>query len=65
MIKLYFGSNSPFITYLFLFCFWQVEKLFQMGTSKERLRDLAAGLPQRQMIGRSREVCKTSVKQVL
>ena len=62
MKKLLFRSNSPRITHLFLsFTGRKNFQKFQTGTSTGRRRDLIAGRPGDQMMGRSRDVCRTSV----
>ena len=58
MKKLFMRSNSPYITYLFLFFTGRT------GTSTGRLRDLVAGRPWDQMMKRSKDVRGTSVKHV-
>ena len=65
MIKLCFRSSGPCITYLFLFFIGRrnIQKL-ETGTYTIRLWDPVAGRPGNQMIGRSRDIRKTSVKHV-
>ena len=65
MKKLFLRSNSPCITYLFLFFTGRTNiQKFWTGTSTGRLRDLVAGRPWDQMMGRSKDVRGTSVKHV-
>lgn len=65
MKKLYFRSNDPCITYLYMFFMGKVNiKMIQMGTFMERLRDLLMWPHGVQMIGNSRDVCRTLVKLV-
>ena len=65
MKKLFFRSNSPCITYLFLFFTGRTNiQKFWTGTSTGRLRDPVAGRPWDQMMGRSKDVCGTTVKHV-
>ena len=64
--KLFFGSNSPCITYLLLLFTRRTNiQKFQTGTSTTCIRDPVAGRPWDQMMGRSRDVRGTSVKHVL
>ena len=65
MKKLFFRSNSPCITYLFLFFIGRTNvQKFWTGMSTGRLRDPVAGRPWDQMMGRSKDVRGTSVKHV-
>ena len=65
MKKLFLRSNSPCITYLFLFFTGRTNiQKFWTGTSTGRLRDPVAGRPWDQMMGRSKDVRGTSVKHV-
>ena len=60
MKKLFFRSNSPCITYLFLFFTGRTNiRKFWTGTSTGRLRDPVAGRPWDQMMGRSKDVDQT------
>ena len=69
MKKLFSRSNSPCITYLFLF-FYRKNHYSEVlngdvhGTSTGRPRDPVAGRPWDQMTGRSKDVRGTSVKHV-
>ena len=63
MKKLFFRSNSPCITYLFLFFTGRTNiKKFLTGTSTGRLQDPVAGCPGDQIMGRSMDLRGTSVK---
>ena len=65
MKKLFLRSNSPCITYLFLFFTGRTNiQKFWTGTSTGRLRDPVAGRPWDQMMRRSKDVRGTSVKHV-
>ena len=61
--KLFFRSNSPCITYLFLFFTGRtnIQKSLT-GTSTGRLRDQVAGRPGDQMMGCSRDLRGKSIK---
>ena len=60
MEKMFFRSNNPCITYLFLFFKGRID--IQKFTG--RLRNPVTGGPCDQMIGRSKDVRGTSVKHV-
>ena len=63
--KMFLRSNSPCITYLFLFFTGRTNiQKFWTGTSTGRLRDLVGGRPWDQMMGRSKDVRGMSVKHV-
>ena len=65
MKKLFFRSDCPCITYLFLFFTGRTNiQKFWTGTSTGRLRDPVAGRPWDQMMGRSKDVRGTPVKHV-
>ena len=66
MIKLYLRSNSPCITYLFLFFTGRTStQNIQMGTSMGRLRHPVLGPLGDQMMGSSKDVQGTLVKHFL
>ena len=63
MKKLFFRSNSPCITCLFLFFTGRTNiQKFLTGTSTGRLRDRVVGCPGDKMMGHSRDDHGTSVK---
>ena len=65
MKKLFFRSNSPGITYLFLFFTGRTNiQKFQMGMSTGRLWYPVVGRPWDQMMERSKNVRGTSVEHV-
>ena len=66
MQKLFLRSNSSCITYLCLFFTERtnIQKI-SMGTSTGHLQYPVVGRPEDQMIGHSRDVSGTSVKQIL
>ena len=60
--NLFFRCNSPCFTHLFLLFTEKTNiQKFQMGTFTGCLRDLIAGVPGEQMMGRSGDVGGTSV----
>ena len=63
MKKFCFRSKSPYITYPFLFFTGRTNiQKFLTGTSTGRLLDTIVGRPGDQMMGRSRDLGRTSVK---
>ena len=65
MKKLFFRSNSPCITYLFLLFTGRTNiQNFSTETSMGHLRDPVVGRPGDQMMRHSRDIRRTSVKHV-